>query len=585
MTTVAESLRAARELYRRQCDGIEMFRAISPEMPGADSNWPDQVSAFKSTAREILSTGGNQSGKSTWLAIKFAAMARDKSVTMWDGERVDLRRPWQKNRPLLMWAVGLQLNHLKTMYNMLFGFGLYQMIPDEVTGIMRPWRPWLPRDLERQAECKPSWPLIPPEEIDQKGWAWYNKANREFQTCRLKNGTEIWGLASTSDYPKQGDKVDVIWPDEQINDASHYTEWLMRIAAKRGIIGWSAYMSEANEAIMQIVEAADEDKERVARGEKEKPDVEVFTFRYSGNPFIHPESKRHIQERLTPEELERRDLGLDSRGRTLIYPFFSRSIHAAIPYDPALDDEIAKILRANNGVPPANWTHDLILDPGTVKPGLLLGAVPPPELWGGPLPVLVAYREIYDGRMTAADIARKAHAAIPPGVWLYRKIIDGQAGRQTSLGRAESTSQHYASEFQKMNISCQESGYAFIPSVPDFAVRRMKVDQVLQQNGSGKPRLRIVLENCPNLVRQMETNRLAVAVGSVLEKEAARQKDDMRVCLEYWVALDPVYVPPKAQQHTFEKMWESFQKHFFQRHGTGQKEQPDRVHIGPGTAA
>src|SRR5690606_14140280 len=130
---------------------------------------------------------------------------------------------------------------------------------------------------------------IPPEEVESISW--YNKASRQFEIIKLKNGTEIWGLASTSDYPKMGDKVDLIWIDEQIDKEDHYNEWLMRTAANRGRIFWSAYMSDANEASMKIVEAAEENQEQVDRGEKEYPDVEMFTFRYSSNPFIPEESK------------------------------------------------------------------------------------------------------------------------------------------------------------------------------------------------------------------------------------------------------------------------------------------------------
>src|SRR5690606_17766456 len=119
------------------------------------------------------------------------------------------------------------------------------------------------------------------------------------------------------------------------------------------------------------------------------------------------------------------------------------------------------------------------------------------------------------------------------GVWLNRMIIDGQAGRQTSLGRGETTAAYYSSEFAKFDITCRQTASGFIPSIPDFSVRRMKVDRPLQQNSSGRARLRIVIENCKELAKQMETNRLATMKGTIFEKEASHQKDDLRQCLEY----------------------------------------------------
>src|SRR5690606_18537021 len=96
----------------------------------------------------------------------------------------------------------------------------------------------------------------------------------------------------------------------------------------------------------------------------------------------------------------------------------------------------------------------------------------------------------------------------------------------------ETTAAYYSSEFAKQDISCRQTGTGFIPSIPDFSIRRMKVDRALQQNGEGRSRLRIVVENCPELAKQMETNRLATHVGSVMEKEASHQKDDLRQCPE-----------------------------------------------------
>ena len=61
--------------------------------------------------------------------MKFAAIARDKPVYTLEGKQLDLRRPWQKGRPLCMWVIGYQLHHIgQTIHRLLFRPGLYKII-------------------------------------------------------------------------------------------------------------------------------------------------------------------------------------------------------------------------------------------------------------------------------------------------------------------------------------------------------------------------------------------------------------------------------------------------------------------------
>ncbi len=101
---------AAAELTRRQNDGLALFRSL-----------PHQDEFFRSDATEILVRGGNRSGKSTVTAVRTAAIARDMAVTLSDGSVVQQRLSHQKGRPLLIWVIGIQANHIgATLHRLLF---------------------------------------------------------------------------------------------------------------------------------------------------------------------------------------------------------------------------------------------------------------------------------------------------------------------------------------------------------------------------------------------------------------------------------------------------------------------------------
>lgn len=528
---------------------------------------------------EIAGILHHNSSKSMCAAMLFASVARDKPITTWDGRTIETRRPWQKDKPLRMWIIGLQLNHIgQTIYRLLFKAGAYYIIRDKHTGEFRSYRPWDPDDIARQAERKPSFPLIPPSEIEQKGWSWHQKASRQFEVCHLKNGTEIWTFASTADV-KQGDPVDYIWIDEAIQNPDHYEEWQMRLPDVKGRIVWSSWPRKGNPALVRLTERAAEQKEEFIRGQRQKVNVEEFVFTFSGNPFIDDEEKQKVREGLTEEQLRARDLGEYDLDNMKIYPWFDPSIHRAMGRLPEEDDELGRVLRGNNGVPPNDWTHELILDPGTAKPAILLCAIPPKELWDGGEPYYVPYREFYRARQTAEDLARtisefsKQHM-----ITFHRFIIDGQAARITPMGYAGTIGEHYSRAFEKHGLFCQMSGQYFTPGDPSFSQRVMEVEGWLRMRNS-RPQLRIVVEHCKNLVWQMMHNQKHMAENRVEEKEAKNQFNDVRVCLEYWASRKPSYVLPRSVVRKTVTGYDRFKQWKSERFGP---EQVAGYSFGPG---
>ena len=72
-TTEAKALK---ELSLRQCDALDIFRPMKYQEP-----------IFLAGSTETLGRGGNRSGKSTCMAARFAAIARDMPITLEDGRK------------------------------------------------------------------------------------------------------------------------------------------------------------------------------------------------------------------------------------------------------------------------------------------------------------------------------------------------------------------------------------------------------------------------------------------------------------------------------------------------------------------
>lgn len=581
-----ESQRAAIELARRQQDGLAMFRAL-----------PYQAAFLSSRASEILVRGGNRSGKSTIAAARFAAIARDVPLYGPDGTAYDMRLPWQKNRPLLMWVIGLGWDHIgDTIWRLLFRPGLYKMIRDQETHRWRAYNPLDPIDSARAHETRGSFPLIPMSQVSGglDGIGWENKKERQFSHIEIVNPSRpgellavIKAYASTGEV-KMGDPVDEIWIDERIAIAGHYPEWQARLSDTRGRICWST-LPFSDARIIELSRRAEEQAREVDNGDRAQADVAEFQLRFSSNPHIHEEEKRKRREGWSEEDITMRDSGDFSLGSLKIYPQFNRDLHAAIKTDRELDDEISKILRATGGEPPADWMRAMILDPGTKKPGVLFGAVPPPSLWKHDEPYFVVYAELYTPRTAAGDLVRSIQSKLGP----YRcqdYIIDGHAARQTPMGFAGTVGENYSQELQKANVLCHSTGSAFIPGDPNFAVTSKLVAAAMVLRPCGQPQLRVVIDRCPNLVYQLENNLRKTVKGPdgtefATDQPASNQLDDLRQCLEYWLSRHPKYVTPKLYQAYSSGGGMAAYENIQRRFGTKTDPADKAIHIGPGRAS
>ncbi len=183
------------------------------------------------------------------------------------------------------------------------------------------------------------------------------------------------------------------------------------------------------------------------------------------------------------------------------------------------DDDIARILRQNNGQPPADWTRELILDPGTNNPAVLFCAVPPASLGE----YYVVYDELYPGRKDAYQIAPLIKSKMG-NFHFNRFIIDYAAGRQKTMSFSLTVEANYAEAMAKHGIRCANSGSHFTWGSTDVGGRIMRLQSWMHLDSRGKPRLRIVTHLCPNLCRQITDCIKAEVNDQVIDDRPAPAK-------------------------------------------------------------
>jgi hypothetical protein len=140
---------------KRKRDGLLLYRPINKTIQ----------KFHKSRARIRLVSGGNQSGKTS------SALAC--IVRIWRGMDPYKKRP-DKNLRILQCS--LDLDHIgQVIWHKIWWPGLFQILPDEETGLWRAVRPDPenpteidPIDLEREDLWMPSPPLLPA--LRSRGW-------------------------------------------------------------------------------------------------------------------------------------------------------------------------------------------------------------------------------------------------------------------------------------------------------------------------------------------------------------------------------------------------------------------------------
>jgi hypothetical protein len=190
----------------------------------------------------------------------------------------------------------------------------------------------------------------------------------------------------------------------------------------------------------------------------------------------------------------------------------------------------------------------LILDPGTNNPGILLCAVPPPEICKF---TRVAYQEFYPGRLDAKGLAKLVKRECS-GERFYRFIIDKRASRQTPMGFASRVSDAYECAWEAEGLRCAATRHRFSPGCDDPGGRQMILNGWMWPiNGTGLPQLRVVTHRCPKLCEQLEKVKKAVVSKEVKdERKAIGSVSDLVDALEYFAGHHPryIYVQPRPEE-------------------------------------
>ena len=524
------------KLQQRETEGLAIFR---PEL--------HQVPIFTSHGREVLVQGGVRSGKSICVAAVTGGAATGSDILGPDGLPFEQRFP--RDRPLVIWLIGYGEKHIGQTFHRLLFTPQIKMVRDRETGKWRSFNPHSQDDWERDmipGETQLAQPFIPKRVI--AGWGWKNKSIRHFEICRLKprpewngryeHGTVIYAFTSLGE-PKMGDPVDLIWIDEQFKYPEHYHEWQSRTSDRKGRIIVSQWPGRGNAAIKKLISRAEQSM-------RQPPPryVEYVRLKFSDNPYIDQSEK--IEKLRAWEQQGGHELRLSRDEGTIleerhVYPGFSPLQHTCPAVMVERDDKVDDAIRRNGHQPPMDWCIDVILDPGHANPGVLLCATPPSELGKA----YVVYDEIFAPQTNARELAAMLEIKLRNRS-AYRFIIDRHAAQATLVGPGITINQIYSDAFEEVGLKCETSGRYFTFSSDKWEADVQLVrERMMTDVKTGRPWLRIITNNCPNLVHQLEFyHKRRAPDGTILDKPAQHQIDPLCDCLRYWVASDPKYSCP-----------------------------------------
>jgi hypothetical protein len=496
------------EFQARSQDALSLFRAM-----------PTQVGFINSNASHRLVRGGNRSGKSTICAVEIASAAMGRPVIGPDGKALKFKYP--QDRPLMIWVIGLGQSHIgDTLHRLLFKPGAFKVIKDLSTGVMRAWNPDDPADLAREAEKQDAPSLIPERYATEDTFAWDNKKAKVFtHWTNPSNGTVIRAFTSLGDV-KQGDPVDLIWIDEDIQNPDDINEFTTRLSDRKGRLIWSSWPRIANPALLRMSTRATEQQGR------EKPDCQEWCLKFTGNPHIDADEKRKRLDEWGPEVARARDQGEFVLDTVLVYPEFNEELHCTPPRAGHEWSEVDKILAANNYVPPRDWTRRLFLDPGHSTTAMLFTATTPPSLGS----YVVFYDGLYIHNCTAEEAAKRAYEKIA-GYKFYSFTIDYRFGRQHHPGNAlpggdpRSNREIYAAAFQKYGLQSQVTGSSFNWSSDDVTAGLTAFRSWLIPQSNGRPKVRIVKHKLIEFIKEIQLYRKQVTKDVSEDKPANGQHD------------------------------------------------------------
>lgn len=522
------------------CDGFHCSDIVNTG--DIEESWEGFVWDF-----EVPETGNyecagvisHNSGKSTICSAVTSSIIRNKPLTMRDGTKINLKKELWNNDPLKVWIIGYDWNHIAAnCYRFLFRSNMFKIIRDKKTGQWRAYDPG--KDDERLA--KPSSPFIRMSDVKggMNGIAWEDKKMGAIKAFETNDGSRIEFYASTGARP-QGSAVHLIWIDERIDDPQFFSELHARLWDYKGKILWSSWPDV--QPVQSLIDLEQRATEQLGT---DNPRAYAVKLKGSENPYIVSAMRDYSLSTMDEDMRKARDEGVLNMERWKTYSLFSPYIHrvlkpASTPEEAAkVDDNLAKVVREKNQIP-EDWTRYLVLDPGHQNAAVLFVAVPPPKLGD----FIVPYDELYihnkDAKYLAEMVAEKTK-----GQYFEDFIIDAHAARQTPMGFDRRIGENYEREFERCKLACRRRGSRFSYGSDNVEGRILRLQSSMNIRADGTTRLRIMVDRCPELVKQLQQYKWGVdPKGNPTDRPALHQKIDVAVSCEYFVSRDDcVWVKP-----------------------------------------
>jgi hypothetical protein len=581
---LADFAKIADEEDRRAKEALRVYRPASQQLPFHLSN-----------AHQLILRGGKRSGKSLAVVAEFASRVTGRPLYGPHGEPIPLKYPVSTPKDTrLYWCIGWDVDHIgQTIYRYLFEPGIVRVIRDRATRQWRIYNPADPNDAERYDESVASEPMIPERLIDANSWFWESKAAHNFASVRLKNGAMICAYPSSSKHAKQGDAVDGIWIDEDIQIPAHMKEWEDRLTQRDGWMLWAVWPHTKNYALCELLDRADE------QVEEERPNVQSYQLIMSQNPYIPQEAKERALGRMgSEEEIARRDRGELLLDTLAMYDFFF-SLHTISQFEPGempqqvtnARDMLRKVY-SQEGRFPREWTRYLSIDPSHSRTACLFAVVPPPEIDSVEIGNCVIVENELVVKKHTADALAAVIRPLVEGLNYEAFIMDQQMGRQTHTGEDTTVFEKYAAAFNARGIRSRLFPGTFIPGCNRPQDRYRAVRSMLSVNTHNIPTLLFIAARTPHAQSEFKTYRKKqLFIGgedTILDEPANPRKHDVMAALEYLVAyleqafaVGMAYVPPETYQSRGSKAYRKALQIIRKEH----EKHGGYVHLGPGAAA
>ena len=499
------------ERSRRRIESLRLYEPL-----------PFQEAFHASGAKEVLIQAGNQVGKSLCAFVEDARAATGQ----------DPHNKYPKENGVMV-CLGMDEGHIgRTIHKYLFRAGAFKIIRDEETGFFRAWKPWVESDWARKEDAKPAPPLIPPRYI--KRFAWKKRAQHVFEVCELHNGWVIYAMGSKGD-PAQGFQADLVHIDEDLEKPEWYDEMIARLSMREGRLRWSALPHAKNDALVNLCERA-EDEEKL-----ENPSTVVIRATIFDNPFMPKQVKEENIKRWRKrgeDEYRKRALGEMVTDSVLMYPTFSKDLHRAIRHEEPRT-EVQKILTEAKGEPPRDWCRYMVVDPGHSVSAVTFWATPPPALGDH----VVCYDELYLQQCTAEIFAESVMRKTREHLF-QSFIIDAHGGRIREIASGVLPRIQYTRELEKRGVRSAVTGSGCYPGSDDIAGREMKLRDLLHVGAGGTTKMLVVMETCPNLVREFFRFKKKVMNGFITDEGMRRGNCHAIETCEYAAAHGMKYIKP-----------------------------------------